>query len=177
MPPATSGNQHNAQSPTMPDGESRSRLRRNSRKKGPKPWFVLKLSIGLSAAIIAYSSYVYIGRLCIPMIRRERNSLGSRTLGSECLLTPPGPPVIPRSFESGADHFCLYFFLPGSCFFGCVCCAWDDDDLGVYQGALLAKLFVSCVSSSPHPSLILGMFYLFFSYRRSCALHQDMPSR
>ena len=53
------------------------------KKKGPKPWYVLKLSVALAASAIAYSAYVYIGRLCIPMIRREHNSLGSRTLGSE----------------------------------------------------------------------------------------------
>ncbi|KAH9957783.1 DHHC palmitoyltransferase-domain-containing protein [Russula dissimulans] len=56
------------------------RARRASRK-GPKPWLVLKLSIAFAAAIIAYAGYVYIGRLCIPMIRRQPNSLGSRTLG------------------------------------------------------------------------------------------------
>ena len=44
---------------------------------------MLKLTIVIAAAIIAYTAYVYIGRLCIPMIKRERSSLGSRTMGSE----------------------------------------------------------------------------------------------
>jgi hypothetical protein len=72
------------------------RARRASRK-GPKPWLVLKLSIAFAAAIIAYAGYVYIGRLCVPMIRRQPNSLGSRTLGSECQL--PTPPFHPTLFS------------------------------------------------------------------------------
>jgi len=58
------------------------RARRDARKS-PQPWFVLKLTVAISAAIIAYSAYVYIGRLCIPMIKRKSSSLGSRTMGSE----------------------------------------------------------------------------------------------
>ena len=60
-----------------------SHRRSRKRNKGPKPWFVLKLSVAIAAAIIAYAGYVYIGRLCIPMIKREHDSLGSRRLGSE----------------------------------------------------------------------------------------------
>ncbi|KAI0270885.1 DHHC palmitoyltransferase-domain-containing protein [Russula aff. rugulosa BPL654] len=65
----------------MVDEPPTSRRRGRRRNKGPKPWFVLKLSIAVALAIIAYAGYVYIGRLCIPMIKRERNSLGSRRLG------------------------------------------------------------------------------------------------
>src|SRR6266404_2337574 len=53
------------------------------KRKSPQPWFMLKLTIAISAAIIAYSAYVYIGRLSIPMIRREDSALGSRTMGSQ----------------------------------------------------------------------------------------------
>lgn len=76
-------------STAMVDDPPPSRRRGRRRNKGPKPWFVMKLSIAVAAAIIAYAGYVYIGRLCIPMIKRERNSLGSRRLGSEsqCLRT------------------------------------------------------------------------------------------
>lgn len=81
-------------SPTSPSGEQRKPRRLSKvisdaarasrdRRKGPQPWFILKLTIAIAAAIIAYSAYVYIGRLCIPMIKRERSSLGSRTMGSE----------------------------------------------------------------------------------------------
>lgn len=75
---------------TMVDEASASRRRGRRRNKGPKPWFVLKLSVAIAAAIIAYAGYVYIGRLCIPMIKREHDSLGSRRLGSEyqCLFPP-----------------------------------------------------------------------------------------
>jgi palmitoyltransferase len=58
------------------------RKRRDARK-GPQPWLVLKLTIAIAVAIVAYTAYVYIGRLCIPMIKRESSSLGSRTMGSE----------------------------------------------------------------------------------------------
>ena len=80
---------------TMVDEPPTSRRRGRRRNKGPKPWFVLKLSIAVAAAIIAYAGYVYIGRLCIPMIKRERDALGSRRLGSEsqCLL-PPVPSLL-----------------------------------------------------------------------------------
>jgi palmitoyltransferase len=44
---------------------------------------MLKLTIAIAAAIIGYSAYVYVGRLCIPMIKRESSSLGSRTMGSK----------------------------------------------------------------------------------------------
>jgi palmitoyltransferase len=84
--------------PVPATAAARSRSRR--RQKGPKPWFVLKLSVALAAGIISYSSYVYIGRLCIPMIKRERNSLGSRRLGSEsrCLSSLLTSPVL-SSFD------------------------------------------------------------------------------
>jgi hypothetical protein len=78
---------------TMVDEPPTSRRRGRRRNKGPKPWFVLKLSVAVAAAIIAYTGYVYIGRLCIPMIKRERDSLGSRRLGSESQFPFPFTPV------------------------------------------------------------------------------------
>ncbi|KAI0248920.1 DHHC palmitoyltransferase-domain-containing protein [Lactifluus subvellereus] len=76
--------------PTRPDEQPNSydleeddafRSRRDSRKS-PQPWVVRKLAIAIAGAIIAFTAYVYIGRLCIPMIkRRSGSSLGSRTLG------------------------------------------------------------------------------------------------
>ena len=57
---------------------------RRDKRKGPQPWFMLKLTIVIAAGIIAYTAYVYIGKFCIPMIKRESSSLGSRTMGSEC---------------------------------------------------------------------------------------------
>ncbi|KAH9039078.1 zf-DHHC-domain-containing protein [Lactarius pseudohatsudake] len=77
--------------PTSPGEQRKSRRlsavisdaarKRRDARKSPQPWFVLKLTVAISVAIIAYTAYVYIGRLCIPMIKRKSSSLGSRTMG------------------------------------------------------------------------------------------------
>ena len=108
MPPQTPGDQRNPHSSSTVNNDARAR---RSSRKGPKPWYILKLSVGLTAGIIAYSSYVYIGRLCIPMIKRERNSLGSRTLGSECRC-----PQSPVPFATSVDVRVLTTYL-GFCTF------------------------------------------------------------
>lgn len=68
--------------------------------------------------------------------------------------------------------------LSGSRFFGCVCCAWDDDDLGVYQGA---QLRFTHIKFTPPRCSECGSYLFFFDlvmgYRRSCLPLQDMPSR
>jgi hypothetical protein len=78
------------------NGEYTLRSSRRTLRKSPQPWFVLKFTILVASAIIAYTAYVYIGRFCIPMIKRRHSSssssddlLGSRTMGSEWWLTPP----------------------------------------------------------------------------------------
>ena len=125
----------NDQPSAMVDEPPTSRRRGRRRNKGPKPWFVLKLSIAVALAIIAYAGYVYIGRLCIPMIKRERNSLGSRRLGSEsqCLI-PSSQFILICDFDFAVATSILTVFL--SCvisyFLGCLRRAWNDDDLGVY---------------------------------------------
>jgi hypothetical protein len=97
---------------TMADEPPTSRRRGRRRNKGPKPWFVLKLSIAVAAAILAYAGYVYIGRLCIPMIKRERGSLGSRRLGSESQCLPPPLPVLFHcDFDFAVETFILTVFL------------------------------------------------------------------
>ena len=127
------------------------RRRGHRRRKGPKPWFVLKLSVAVAAAIIAYTGYVYIGRLCIPMIKRERNSLGSRRLGGESRRLPRTSLclslfVIFWSCGGGFILTGLLIFYPRvSHFLGCFCRAWDDDDLGIYQGACSV---LSCPTAS-----------------------------
>jgi hypothetical protein len=123
----------------MVDEPPTSRRRGRRRNKGPKPWFVLKLSVAVATATIAYGGYVYIGRLCIPMIKRERDSLGSRRLGSEYPVSTPSPVPFHCDFGFAVETFILTIFLSIhrviSHFLGCFCRAWDDDDLGVYQGA------------------------------------------
>lgn len=76
-------------SPTKPEHrlcgvvqESAARARERRARQGPQPWIVLKLAVFITAGIIAYACYVYIGRLCVPMIRRSGSPLGSRALGS-----------------------------------------------------------------------------------------------
>ena len=57
--------------------------KREARRNKPQPWIVLKLAVFMTIGIIAYAWYVYVGRLCVPMIRRDAGALGSRGLGSE----------------------------------------------------------------------------------------------
>ena len=66
------------------------------RKRGkPQPWLVLKFTVALTIAIVGYTSYVYVARLCLPMILEETGALGSRVLGSQssysnhCSNIPP----------------------------------------------------------------------------------------
>ena len=121
-PTSPTGQQHKQRrlSAVISDAARRSRERR----KGPQSWFMLKLTIAIAAAIIAYTAYVYIGRLCIPMIKRESSSLGSRTMGSE-YPTPSAP------------HRHIYMFLPDdSRVRGRVRRVGIDDDLGIHKGAL-----------------------------------------
>ncbi|GAA5846081.1 hypothetical protein JCM9279_004779 [Rhodotorula babjevae] len=55
-------------------------------KQGPDSWFVRKFAVGIVAAIFAYSYYVYVVRLCIPMIRMEDSRLGARAQGLAYLV-------------------------------------------------------------------------------------------
>lgn len=59
--------------------------RRNKRRAKAQPWIVLKMTIGLTLGIIGYAAYVYIGRFCVPMIKRNDAILGGRKVGSEYL--------------------------------------------------------------------------------------------
>ena len=121
--------------PTRPDEqpdpynleEDHPGLSRRERRKSPQPWVVRKLTIAIAGAIIAYTAYVYIGRLCIPMIKhRSGSSLGSRTLGSECqcltdlLISSSLPSLFPTladrlslSFSLGAVVFLAVFAVMG----------------------------------------------------------------
>ena len=129
-------------------------LSRRDRRKSPQPWVVRKLTIAIAGAIIAYTAYVYIGRLCIPMIKhRSGSSLGSRTLGSECqcltdLLIPSSLPSLSPTLADRLSHF---FFFGGSCVFGCFCGDGDHHDLGVYQGACFQPPVAWHSPSSPLP--------------------------
>ncbi|KAI0944640.1 hypothetical protein AcW1_002303 [Taiwanofungus camphoratus] len=58
-----------------------SRQKRARRRQKPIPWIVLKLAIAITVGIIAYAFYVYIGRFCVPLIRKNEGPLGRRSLG------------------------------------------------------------------------------------------------
>ncbi|GAA5884617.1 hypothetical protein JCM16303_003684 [Sporobolomyces ruberrimus] len=47
----------------------------------PDPWLSRKLAVGIVVGVFGYSYYVFVVRLCIPMIRMERNRLGARVQG------------------------------------------------------------------------------------------------
>ncbi|KAI0791040.1 zf-DHHC-domain-containing protein [Abortiporus biennis] len=65
----------------------RSREKSERRKNKPQPWIVLKLAVGMTAGILGYAFYVYIGRLCVPMIRDNDGALGGRNIGIPFLIT------------------------------------------------------------------------------------------
>ncbi len=50
----------------------------------PQPWIARKLLIGITLGIMGFSAYVYIQRLCLPMIRRQRRAQADRNTGSGC---------------------------------------------------------------------------------------------
>lgn len=50
------------------------------------PWIVLKLAVGITIGIVSYTFYVYIGRLCVPMIRKDEGALGGRGAGSTSIV-------------------------------------------------------------------------------------------
>jgi hypothetical protein len=106
------------------------RRRSHRRRKGPKPWFVLKLSVALAVAIIAYAGYVYIGRLCIPMIKREHNSLGSRRLGGESQRLPRTPIFL-------SIFFCEFWFCAGGFY---------SDGLSYLLSSCLSVIFLAVFS-------------------------------
>jgi len=52
-------------------------------RSGPQPWILRKLTVGIVVLIIGWTTYVYIGRVCVRMIRPEDDVVGSRGLGSK----------------------------------------------------------------------------------------------
>jgi len=56
-------------------------------RSGPQPWILRKLTVGVVVLIVGWATYVYIGRVCVRMIRREDGVVGSRGLGSKQYAT------------------------------------------------------------------------------------------
>ncbi|KAF8064338.1 DHHC palmitoyltransferase-domain-containing protein [Lyophyllum atratum] len=63
----------------------RSREKRAARTK-PQPWIVRKLMVAFTLGIMGYSAYVFVGRLCVDMIRRRDGVGGSRGTGIALLV-------------------------------------------------------------------------------------------
>lgn len=56
--------------------------RRN--RKTPPPWITRKLAVFIIYGLIIFATYVYIGRLCVPLIRRDPGAVGGgRGVGGE----------------------------------------------------------------------------------------------
>ncbi|KII83651.1 hypothetical protein PLICRDRAFT_47131 [Plicaturopsis crispa FD-325 SS-3] len=66
--------------------EARYAAREKKARRKKQPWLVLKFTVGIASAIIAYAAYVYIGRLCVPMILRRPDAQGSRAMGIAFLI-------------------------------------------------------------------------------------------
>ncbi|GAA6021109.1 hypothetical protein JCM11491_004419 [Sporobolomyces phaffii] len=47
----------------------------------PDPWLSRKLAVGIVVGVFGYSYYVFVVRLCVPMIRMQQNRLGPRAQG------------------------------------------------------------------------------------------------
>ncbi|KZT33540.1 zf-DHHC-domain-containing protein [Sistotremastrum suecicum HHB10207 ss-3] len=60
--------------------------RRRANRTEPQPWLARKCTIGLVLGLWGWTGYVYVGRLCVPMIKRESDALGSRTIGIAFLI-------------------------------------------------------------------------------------------
>lgn len=57
------------------------REKRARRADSKQPFLVLKLTVGICSAIIVYACYVYIGRLCVPMLIQSEGAMGGRGMG------------------------------------------------------------------------------------------------
>ncbi|KAI0659585.1 zf-DHHC-domain-containing protein [Cubamyces menziesii] len=57
------------------------REKRAARRAKAQPWIIRKFAIFMTVALTSYAFYVYIGRLCVPMIRRDPGALGGRGMG------------------------------------------------------------------------------------------------
>ena len=56
---------------------------RERRQKRKQPWIVRKFMVPITLGIMGYAAYVYVGRLCVPMIKRKRDAGAGRGTGSE----------------------------------------------------------------------------------------------
>ncbi|KAL5498369.1 hypothetical protein ACEPAH_2511 [Sanghuangporus vaninii] len=59
----------------------RMEMKRRQRLDRPRNWVERKLAVGIVIGLAGYAWYVYIGKFCVPMLRRDENALGGRGMG------------------------------------------------------------------------------------------------
>jgi hypothetical protein len=52
--------------------------------KTPLPWIVRKRMVAFTIGLMGYAGYVYVGRLCLPMIQEKRGAQEDKETGGEC---------------------------------------------------------------------------------------------
>ncbi|KAF8147669.1 DHHC palmitoyltransferase-domain-containing protein [Crassisporium funariophilum] len=70
---------------TIEKATATAREKRENRTK-PQPWFVRKLMVAITLGIMGYAAYVYIARLCLPMIREKAGAGAGRGTGIALLV-------------------------------------------------------------------------------------------
>ncbi|KAH8112143.1 zf-DHHC-domain-containing protein [Phellopilus nigrolimitatus] len=57
-----------------------------ARRNKPRPWIERKFIVAVVVGIAGYAWYVYVGRFCVPMIRRDVGAMGGRGMGVAFLV-------------------------------------------------------------------------------------------
>ena len=61
-------------------------MKRHERYSKPRPWVERKMFIPVVMGIVGYTWYVYIGVICVPILRRDADALGGMAIGGEFFL-------------------------------------------------------------------------------------------
>lgn len=102
-----------------------------------QPWIVLKLMVGFTLGLMGYTAYVYIGRLCVSMIRGHEGTGGSKGTGSAS--TPILNAYFVRSYNPFPSFITNLFIIftdgsTSSCSSRGICDSIPLDDVGISQG-------------------------------------------
>ncbi|POY74866.1 hypothetical protein BMF94_2139 [Rhodotorula taiwanensis] len=81
---------------------------RQQEKQDPDNWFTRKFIIGIVAGVFGYSYYVYVVRLCIPMIRMRDNRLGGRL---SSVLSATKRPLMDKRHRPAVVYLVIYHLL------------------------------------------------------------------
>ena len=58
-------------------------MKRHERYSKPRPWVERKMFIPVVMGIVGYTWYVYIGVICVPILRRDADALGGMAIGGK----------------------------------------------------------------------------------------------